>query len=456
MHLRFFQFMLSKFRLDLKARNVALFCVVFSYFVFQIWLHPKIFLEGRFFAEEGSIWWANTLNSSIIQQIFFVPLMTGYFCGITNFVVLIGNLLPINIAPLATSWVSFIIQLQVCVIYWHYSSKSHFKNRILMLCIFLYSPIFFISETFANSINSQTFLGLIAAIFLFYWQDPAGRFFKAYLYIVLLFSFLSGWYGVILTPLYLIRLMFEKRSTYKKIIVLSISLCFILQFLVYGYQKNHNLLWPEKNSLNFTLDSVTSDAFSLFKGLFWMYSDDLNFAHYLAGSFILVIMFLSIKNIRQSERKMLSNYFYFLGAFILEYFLILAGDATPAPGLHGRYLVVLVGLIFFGILNFITDFIDVKFAFLILFFIFTVRLLVLGTELSEYKKDSYVNCSDKCLSWQENVAGVQNGSFFAYYFWPQNIGEPDWAISSRNPRIRLAPFQALVMGVPKEIIIPLE
>ena len=455
MPLRFSQFMLSKLQSIIDSKKIAIFCVVVSSFVFQIWLHPKILLEGRFFAEEGSIWWANSLNSSIIEQIFFVPPLTGYFCGVTNLVVLVSNFLPIQMIPLATSWISFIIQLQVCVVYWHYSSHIRSKQRILLLGIFLYSPIFFVSETFANSINSQTFLGLIAAIFLFYWQDPIGKYFKIYVYILLLLSFLSGWYGVILAPLYLVRLILGKKSNYKKSVVLSIFLCFVLQVAIYGYQKSHSLLWPEKDTLTFSFSLVISDAYSVLKSIPWIYPEDINLAKYLVLLLIFIVISFCIKNSWQNSRKNLPNYVYLTSAFVLEYFLILAGDASPAPGLHGRYLIILVGILVFGLTNLIVEYVTSKISFAILFFIFGVQLLMLGHGLNEYRLDPYVNCSDACLSWDENIAGVQNGSLHAYYFWPQNKGVPDWAISSRNPKIRLAPFQASIMQVPQERIPPL-
>jgi hypothetical protein len=61
-----------------------------------------------------------------------------------------------------------------------------------------------------------------------------------------------------------------------------------------------------------------------------------------------------------------------------------------------------------------------------------------------------------CLTWKQNVDMVASKESSAYYFWPFNEGNPNWAISAVQPKVRLAPFQSEKMGLVSEDLPPMD
>ena len=71
--------------------------------------HHEVLLKGRFFAEEGSMYWAHALSSNLIDQLFFVAPVAGYYLINTNIQTFLASIVPLSLAPYITIYSSALI-----------------------------------------------------------------------------------------------------------------------------------------------------------------------------------------------------------------------------------------------------------------------------------------------------------------------------------------------------------
>ena len=99
------------------------FVYVSSLIIFLLYLFfrsPEIFLEGRYFAEEGSVWWSFSIANSFIDTLLFSPAAGGYVCLICNLQIAATKLLPIEIGPIFTAISSIFIFLSPSMFFSNY------------------------------------------------------------------------------------------------------------------------------------------------------------------------------------------------------------------------------------------------------------------------------------------------------------------------------------------------
>jgi hypothetical protein len=144
-----------------------------------------VLFYGRFFAEEGSIWFANSLSSNVVEQLTFVAPMTGYYTANVNLIILISSLIPLKFIPFFTTWISLFVQFLPAIFFLNLTSTRSSSFRLIGFLVLCLHPIFFEGETFANSINSQTYLAMCAIICVSFWREPI-RLSLKYLHFVVL------------------------------------------------------------------------------------------------------------------------------------------------------------------------------------------------------------------------------------------------------------------------------
>ena len=69
---------------------------------------PYIFLNGRFMAEEGSLYFANAYKFGFLYSLLFVDFTSGYLNLWANIAGIISNLFDLKVAPLVSNYVSLI------------------------------------------------------------------------------------------------------------------------------------------------------------------------------------------------------------------------------------------------------------------------------------------------------------------------------------------------------------
>lgn len=153
----------------LKKIHNLYFLMVLVYIIYLFFRNPEILIEGRFFAEEGSVFWSYALANSTLETLFFVPVTGGYMLFNANIQILLSTYFPLIFSPLITVWTSIIISLLPSFLYFKLNSKAEENIFHLSVSIALiYLPSLNFLEVFANSINSQTYLGIASLIIVIY------------------------------------------------------------------------------------------------------------------------------------------------------------------------------------------------------------------------------------------------------------------------------------------------
>ena len=101
-------------RVNHKLQVITIFAV---YLIIILATRNSVLVPGRLFAEEGSIWWAHSINADFGSILFFVSPMTGYFLLNCNLIMLIAKFFPIFFVPTLVTWISFLAQAQIALIF---------------------------------------------------------------------------------------------------------------------------------------------------------------------------------------------------------------------------------------------------------------------------------------------------------------------------------------------------
>ena len=172
---------------------------------------PHVLLEGRFWAEEGSIHFAHASNEGGLSGLTFIDQRAGYLNLVPNVGTWIASLVPLSIAPLITTWIAFgvLLYLLWITLAWPSDLLATKAARLIAAGLLLFGPAAH-PEVWLNTINSQTHLGIVGIVMLFVrLDDLSSRQFGASI-AGLLVATLSGLYTVVLSPLFVWRALRDR------------------------------------------------------------------------------------------------------------------------------------------------------------------------------------------------------------------------------------------------------
>ena len=226
----------------LKSKKKELFFITLLLIFF--YRSPYIFLNGRFMAEEGEIFFANAYKYSFLYSFFFVDLYSGYLNLWANISGIISNFFDLEIAPLISNYLSLIPKLLIIyfVLYENLIALNNFWYKILFCLIVFICPQN-VPEIWMNSINSQIFFCILSFVLLIidYQHDKI----KLVNLGLLLISGLSGIYSCILTPVFFYKyFLFKKSQDFFNFLI--ILLCSITQVIIIFYSKFTGSLYAGK------------------------------------------------------------------------------------------------------------------------------------------------------------------------------------------------------------------
>ncbi|CAI3925787.1 hypothetical protein [Commensalibacter papalotli (ex Botero et al. 2024)] len=220
--------------LDKRSNQTSL--LLFVYILFLFIRAPDIFTQGRFWAEEGYIFYANAYNMSPLNALFVV--FGGYINLGASGATLIARYLyiPLEFAPYFTIFVGLVVQ--ITPIYLLLTARdewlSPFYVRLLATLLLLFVPES--SEISLQSLHLQFHLALACTIIAFLKTDIKNkRYFKLFL---LFFAPLCGLLPVVLIPIFVAKSWLEKENlrneqTIALVLGSSIQLSFYLFNLVH-------------------------------------------------------------------------------------------------------------------------------------------------------------------------------------------------------------------------------
>ena len=184
---------------------------------------PAIFLQGRFWAEEGFIYFSKAFSSSAFDALFSVGQRVGYYSLVNSLSGLLASrLVSLENAPKVTAFIAFLIQL-IPILLIVYGNIPGFRSLLAKagasLLVLFMPPN---HEIFLVSVNSQFHLSLAAGLILI--SQDSGTKMRAFKYGALLLAGLSGTLSLFLLPFYWIAGWIEKKPE-RLIQILILTLC---------------------------------------------------------------------------------------------------------------------------------------------------------------------------------------------------------------------------------------
>jgi hypothetical protein len=400
------------------------------YLVFAVFRSNEILLQGRFFAEEGSVFWSYALSQEGHSVIQYVPVIQGYLCLNCNLQIYLSTLVPVTFSPLVTVWSSVLISFLPSFLFYRLADRD-FENkyRILVTLTILFLPSLNLLEVFANSINSQVYLSISCFIILIYGLDSK-KLLKLQL-TILAISFLSSYYALILLPVFLLKYLITRNTKLLSVLFLGLFGS-IIQINVLFYSTNTNSIYEGKLQIKGGIDYLIeiiklSFSINIFGEKYYRDFSNNIFSFFIVG----ILIYLITKN--KKDHTLL----FIIFSYILQIFLVVFGQA--GSNFSQRYSVVVSTISFFLIIHILKKYkISGK---VVIFFLF-VGLLNFNSQGGRY----FIECDENCVTWGQQVQQVKEGSRQIYIHWPIGEGEPYWFTDAKNPQPNPAPFQKDIIG----------
>ena len=189
---------------------------------------PSIW-QGRFWAEEGTIFFSHSWHANWYQALIFS--YGGYLNLAANLGgVLARYLVPIEKACYVTSILGLVIQTFPAVILCYSSARWLRQRSGLLVSLLIVATLPMSQEIWLSSIGSQCHLNLCVALILA--LNMSGARMRLFEYGILVFAGLSGPGAVFLAPLFFLRAGIEKSKARLVQSIILTSAC-ALQFLVF-------------------------------------------------------------------------------------------------------------------------------------------------------------------------------------------------------------------------------
>ena len=182
---------------------------------------PDAFLNPQFWAEDGSIWYADAYNHGAIYSL--TTPEAGYYQTVSRLVAIFAQLFALSLAPAIFNAAAIGMKLLVANFLASTRLSAAIPDQLVRLAIaFIYIALPHSSETHANLTNVQWHLALLA--FLVIVAPGSGKWSKVFDAAVVLISALSGPFCLLLLPIAILRLIVTRdRSGLLPIAILAVG-----------------------------------------------------------------------------------------------------------------------------------------------------------------------------------------------------------------------------------------
>ena len=197
-------------------------------FVVAVSRAPYVLTHGRFYAEEGSIYYPHMRDGSI----WYVAKSVGYVYAFLNGATWLAARVPIEQAPLVTAWLSLAL---VMVVAWAALALPsdllpNAGSRLAAAVLLVVGPVA-VPVVWLNATNAQVYLGVLAVLFLFLDVGSLGRVQFGIVVTLLVLAGVSGLYAAVLAPAFVV-LALRDRSVRRIVLAVAISACAVAQLVV--------------------------------------------------------------------------------------------------------------------------------------------------------------------------------------------------------------------------------
>ncbi|EUK18919.1 hypothetical protein [Commensalibacter papalotli (ex Servin-Garciduenas et al. 2014)] len=213
-----------------RNRSIQTIALLFLFVIIMCLRAPDVFLYGRFWAEEGYIFFYNAWTMSPLQALFHP--FAGYLNLSTNGVTLIARwCIPFEYAPYLTTIIGILFQL--LPLFLLLTAKDEwlvsFQVRLFLTLLLLFVPE--TAETSLHSLHIQFQLTLACGVILI--LQPSYSYQRWLKIIILLLAGLSGLMVFALLPIYAIRCWIDKNKLRIEQFSILLLSCLIQYFFFY-------------------------------------------------------------------------------------------------------------------------------------------------------------------------------------------------------------------------------
>ena len=384
---------------------------------------PYLLLHGRFFAEEGSIYFAHAKLGSA----WFVARHVGYIYAFCNASAWLAVRVPMEQAPLVTTWLSLGV---VAAVAWAALSLPsellpNAGTRIAAATLLVVGPLA-IPVVWLNTTNSQGYFGILALLLLFVDVTAVRRATVVAMAALLGLAGLSGLYAATLAPLFVYRAVRE-RTRRRMLLAGVVSLCALAQLAVVLHVNASGDLAPGRGSFR-GLGALTRDvsANQMSPFLFGpsIATRLLSHAHTFSGlvafalfAVVVVVVLASVLAVvPRAEVALL-----LVAAFVLVEGLVLFGTRVSAGG---RYAVVPIAILTLIVVLGTTG--ESRVAARIAS-VLCVVTLVAGLSTFWTAQPTGLRCIN-CPHWSREVRAWQTGKTNELAIWPYQ-GKTRWVVT---------------------------
>jgi len=186
-------------------------------FVLVLLRRPDAIFHAQFWAEDGSLWYAEAYNVGIST---FLHPAAGYFQTLPRIAVLMALILPLSAAPLVLNVIAIVIQILPV----NFLLSSRCRNlgpmNARILFAFLYLALPNSHEMHANITNAQWRLAFLAFLVLF--ARPGGTLlWNVFDFVVVILSALTGPFIVFIAPIAAVAYFVDDRGSHRFNLILA-------------------------------------------------------------------------------------------------------------------------------------------------------------------------------------------------------------------------------------------
>jgi hypothetical protein len=309
---------------------------------------PYILVHGRFYAEEGTIYFQHMFEHRGVGSLSYLYGQSGYSNLITNIGAWLAAQAPLLRAPLVTTWLSFalILALVWIAVFWPSellpTRASRVTAGVLLIVGTLAQP-----SVWMNTLEVQTYLAVAALLLMFVEYDRLSRARYATGAGMLAIAGLSGVYANVLAPLFVVR-AFQDRSRRRIAYAAVLATATVIQLLVVIHLRASGQTGSTKLALR-SLRSITKTVAGLHVSGFVVgprqaesLTKHVNTLHEAAALtlfalFVLAFLVVLLVDTRKARVPMLLG-----AAFIVEEMLVNWGAGGPA---RFRFTVVPIAIL---------------------------------------------------------------------------------------------------------------
>ena len=394
---------------------------------------PDIFNQGRFWAEDGSLYFQNALKNSFLENFFKIYKPTvGYYNLFSRITALVSSKFTLEIAALVNVYLSYSVLIYIFFLILVNNSYLYNKNiEKFAYCLLVVVCPTFVPEIWVNSVNAQIYLS-VAAIFILYSKNIQNLFFKYLNPIILFIGGFSSVYVFFLTPFFFIKYKFLK-DKYNLINLIILFVSFIFQLIFYVYSKltaqtifrNTNIEIDFNYLITFFYNTIAKLFFpkEVLISLYSIFFTESKMLTLIIITITIIIMIYSFNEIRKILKNNNIQLFITFSLIIIFISLILIIILFSGEYFAGRYSSIpgfIICLIIFNL-----TFQKIKGKFFKKYLIF-LTLLILISGFYQYRPHNnyriqYLDCIKNCVEWKYQVKNFRNDNKKnKLIVWPYN------------------------------------